>query len=67
MHLLHAKYMIFHEYFDEFPSYAIFSHIWGDEEVMMEDMLQERARSKKGFKKIDYCARQALKNDYDYI
>jgi hypothetical protein len=67
MHLLYIKYLTFHKCFNKFPPYAIFSHTWGDKEVTMEDMLQERARSKKGFKNIDYCATQALKNGYDFI
>lgn len=67
MRLLHAKTFTFHEFFDEVPPYAILSHTWRDDEVTLKDMVKGRAKSKKGFQKILYCAEQALKDGYDYI
>lgn len=68
MRLLHANDFTFHEFFDEIPPYAILSHRWGDDEVTLKDM-QKRwfVPNKEGFKKIRYCANQALKDGFKYI
>ena len=51
------------------PKYAILSHTWGDDEVSFQDMLHSvtKAKSKEGFKKIQFTATQALKEQIDYI
>lgn len=44
----------------EIPLYAILSHTWGDDEVSFEDMRDvEKAKLKKGFRKIEYSCHQA--------
>jgi hypothetical protein len=67
MRLLHAKLFTFHEFFSDVPPYAILSHTWGEDEVTLNDILQGKARSKKGFQKIQWCASQALKDGYQYV
>ncbi|KAH7324433.1 heterokaryon incompatibility protein-domain-containing protein [Stachybotrys elegans] len=47
---------------EEIPGYAILSHTWGDEEVSFQDIKRlSHARTKKGFRKIEYCCQQALR------
>lgn len=49
----------------EFPSYAILSHTWGDEQVTFEDMIDgvtARCKSKAGYRKLEFCGRQAAKD-----
>jgi hypothetical protein len=44
------------------------SHTWGDDEISFQDITSsiENAKSKHGFVKIEYCARQSLKDGYDW-
>jgi len=67
MHLLLAERFTFHEFHHDYPPYAILSHTWSDDEVTIDDILRGRARSKKGFQKIWFCARQELRDWYRYI
>ncbi|OCK73957.1 kinesin light chain 3 [Lepidopterella palustris CBS 459.81] len=41
------------------PPYAILSHRWGDSEVLLEDIRNNTYKEKKGYRKIDFCAKQA--------
>jgi len=50
------------------PKYAILSHTWGEEEVSllaMQDL--EKARTMKGFAKIQKCCGQALADGLDWV
>ncbi|KAF1959942.1 HET-domain-containing protein, partial [Byssothecium circinans] len=53
------------------PAYAILSHTWGEEEVIFQDMEtsadRSKARSKAGWKKIQFCAEQAAANGLQYF
>lgn len=49
---------------EEIPSYAILSHIWGDQEVLFDDIKTSGVKDietekKRGWEKIRFCARQA--------
>src|SRR5262249_47918385 len=46
---------------DNFPEDAILSHTWGEEgdDVTFEDLMSDRAKDKKGYKKLLFCAEQA--------
>lgn len=47
------------------PPYAILSHTWyadDEDEVSLKDMVKKRAKDKKGFRKIQFCADQARLN-----
>jgi tetratricopeptide (TPR) repeat protein len=54
---------------DSIPEYAILSHTWGPdgEEVTYEDLLQGTGRNKPGYKKLDFCAKQAEKDGLTYF
>ncbi|KAJ8109574.1 hypothetical protein OPT61_g7362 [Boeremia exigua] len=43
----------------DIPPYAILSHTWGIKEVTFEDIIEAKGRTKAGYKKILFCARQA--------
>jgi hypothetical protein len=67
MRLIHAKTLQLQEFpGNAIPPYTIFSHTWGKEEVSFEEMQSGLGREKKGFKKIQYCCEQALKDGYEY-
>lgn len=47
--------------------YAILSHRWLDGEVLFKDIENGTAESKAGFSKLEFCARQAAKDDIVYF
>src|ERR1700761_1568458 len=49
--------------------YAILSHTWGEDvdEVKFEDLIQGIGSEKKGYRKILFCVKQALRDGYHYI
>ncbi|KAF2436630.1 HET-domain-containing protein [Tothia fuscella] len=50
------------------PAYAIFSHMWGEEEVTFDDIKNlGRARALKGFRKIEFCCRTAEERGLDWV
>jgi hypothetical protein len=51
------------------PPYAILSHTWGAdaEEVTFEDLTNSTGTDKAGYKKINFCAEQAGKDDLQYF
>jgi len=54
---------------DNIPRYAILSHTWGSdtEEVTLKDFVGGTAMGKPGYKKITFCAEQALRNGLQYF
>ncbi|KAF2738506.1 HET-domain-containing protein [Polyplosphaeria fusca] len=56
---------------DHIPAYAILSHTWGQEEVNFQDMEAKadmsRTVSKAGWKKIQFCAKQAAADGLEYF
>jgi hypothetical protein len=46
---------------NQIPSYAILSHTWDvdDQEVSFEDLINATGSSKKGYRKIQFCAQRA--------
>ncbi|GIZ38637.1 hypothetical protein CKM354_000204900 [Cercospora kikuchii] len=63
MRLLHVEELRFEEYpVENVPPYAIASHRWGAEEVTLQDIQQNRATSKIGYKKIQGFAKFAQEN-----
>jgi hypothetical protein len=59
-----TKYLI-----DNIPPYAILSHTWGedDEEVTFQDLTQGVGESKAGYRKIQFCGKQAAKDGLQHI
>ena len=50
------------------PPYAILSHTWEEEEVLLADMADlSAARQKKGFLKIEHCCRQAKVDGHEWV
>jgi hypothetical protein len=56
---------------DNLPAYAILSHTWGKEEVILQDMEagadMTKVASKAGWKKIEFCAQQAAADGLQYF
>ncbi|KAF7511136.1 hypothetical protein GJ744_005367 [Endocarpon pusillum] len=44
------------------PPYAILSHRWGDDEVIFEDLKDDRYKNKTGYRKIEFCVEQAAQD-----
>jgi hypothetical protein len=57
------------DFIDHVPVYAILSHTWGadEDEVTFEDIGSGRAKSKAGYKKIQFCGEQARKDGLQYF
>ncbi|KAF2671381.1 HET-domain-containing protein [Microthyrium microscopicum] len=53
----------------DIPPYAILSLTWGaaGEEVSFRDVVDGAGKSKTGYKKIEFCAKQAAKDGFDYF
>ena len=49
------------------PAYAILSHTWGKEEVLHEDIQVGADMSKTGWRKIQFCAKQAAADGLEYF
>lgn len=49
------------------PSYAILSHRWGEEEVLLQDIQKKHVGSLKGYPKILGCCEQARKDGFEYV
>ncbi|KAL8951001.1 MAG: hypothetical protein Q9222_002999 [Ikaeria aurantiellina] len=47
--------------------YAILSHTWGDEEVSFQEIQKPESRVLQGYRKIERCCTQALKDGYSYV
>lgn len=72
MRLLNARTYEFHEFYNGTPPpYAILSHTWGEYgEVSFQDLchgLNQKLRCKNGWRKIEHCCRQALKDSLEFV
>jgi hypothetical protein len=53
---------------DEVPSYAILSHTWDEgQEVTFDDLMKNSGKSKTGYNKIWFCARQAQRDGLEHF
>ncbi len=56
---------------DNVPAYAILSHTWGKEEVIFEEIKvgadMSKTVSKAGWRKIQFCAKQAAADGLEYF
>jgi hypothetical protein len=53
---------------DKVPSYAILSHTWDEgQEVTFDDLVKNSGKSKTGYNKIWFCARQAQRDGLEYF
>ncbi|KAH7390643.1 hypothetical protein BKA66DRAFT_568583 [Pyrenochaeta sp. MPI-SDFR-AT-0127] len=49
------------------PPYAILSHRWGASEVLFEDLGTQICKEKEGYRKIEFCAKQAAQDQLQYF
>ena len=60
--------LVLHEFpGTDVPAYAILSHTWGIGEVSLQDVETGTGKDKAGWKKIDFCAKQADADGFRYI
>jgi hypothetical protein len=54
---------------NDIPSYAILSHTWeaNDNEFTFQDLKDSTGRSKRGYKKIQFCGEQAQKDGLKFF
>ena len=54
---------------NDIPPYAILSHTWGadDEEVTFRDLVDGTGSGKVGYRKLNFCGRQAMEDDLQYF
>lgn len=68
MRLLHTTSITVKEFVGQnIPSYAILSHTWDKEEVLLVDIQNATARYKKGYSKITGCCRKAAEHGFEWI
>src|SRR3954470_24466121 len=72
MHLLHynndGNFSLTTFFADKTPKeYAILSHTWGEEEVTFEDLQNRTGTKKAGYKKIQFCGKQARRDGLQYF
>jgi hypothetical protein len=50
-------------------AYAILSHTWGEDEdeVSFKDLQENTGNSKRGYKKLQFCAKQAALDGLQYF
>jgi hypothetical protein len=49
------------------PPYAILSHTWGSEEVLLKELTDGTGEKKLGYQKIQFCADQARRDGLTYF
>ncbi|KAI1756201.1 heterokaryon incompatibility protein-domain-containing protein [Xylaria castorea] len=47
---------------DSTTDYAILSHTWGEEEISLRDMSKPDVNLRKGYAKIEFCCKQAVRD-----
>ncbi|KAI1427747.1 heterokaryon incompatibility protein-domain-containing protein [Xylaria sp. FL1777] len=72
MRLLNAHTRQIHNFVSSYDieEFAILSHTWGLEEVVLQDwqsLSGAELELKEGYRKIDYCCKQAIKDGYDWV
>jgi Heterokaryon incompatibility protein (HET) len=61
----HGNFSLVEQDDDNVPCYAILSHTWGadGEEVTFKDLMEGTGKNKAGYKKIEFCGKQAASDD----
>jgi hypothetical protein len=67
MRLLNCHTFKLYEFYANPPKYAILSHTWGLDEVLLQDINKGTATGKAGYKKIEGCCAQAAEDGLDYV
>src|SRR6266498_2385057 len=57
------------DFIDNIPPYAILSHTWGEDEdeVTFNDLVTGAGKSKTGYRKIQFCGKQAERDKLQYF
>lgn len=65
----HGELSLTKDLVDNMPPYAILSHTWGadEDEVTFEELRNRPDKSKAGYRKIQFCGRQARQDNLDYF
>jgi hypothetical protein len=67
MRLINATTVRLEEFYgDAIPEYAILSHRWLDEEVSLQDFQSGAGPNKAGYRKIQLCCEQAVRDGLSY-
>jgi len=67
MRLLNSLTYQFEEFPGKAPEYAILSHTWGEEEVSFQDVRDGTAKSRAGYRKVEFVCNQARKDGLSYV
>ena len=68
MRLLHTKKFELQEFGGkEVPQYAILSHVWGKEEVTLQDFKTNEATKLRGYEKVSKACSVAAADGFDYV
>ena len=69
MRLLNSDSLELFEFFDEnIPQYVILSHTWGQDEITFQDIQNpEKAKLKKGFRKLEGCCKKAQSDGFQWV
>jgi hypothetical protein len=54
---------------NDIPPYAILSHTWGadEDEVTFRDLIEGTGKSKVGYRKLDFCAKQTARDSLEFF
>ncbi len=52
---------------EKIPPYAILSHTWSTEEFVFRDLLDGSGKEKQGYRKIEFCGKQAVRDNLRYF
>ena len=66
----HGELSLTKDFGDDAPRYAILSHTWNednDEEVTFSDIENKSGMSKAGYRKLQFCGKQAEKDGLEYF
>jgi Heterokaryon incompatibility protein (HET) len=66
----HGELSLTKDFGDDIPRYAILSHTWNednDKEVIFSDIENKYGKSKAGYRKLQFCSKQAEKDDLEYF
>jgi hypothetical protein len=72
MRLIHTTALDIHEFLNEaqIPPFAILSHTWEEDECTlkeMQDPVASLVSRRKGYRKIQLCCKQALKDGLEWV
>lgn len=69
MRLLCADSLRLSEFCNEtIPQYVILSHTWGQDEITFQDIQNlEKAKRKKGFRKLEGCCKKAQSDGFHWV